>query len=458
MTTVQKTRAASIFGAGLAGSLLATLLQNRGIKTVIYEKRPDPRKSAKQEGRSINMAISVRGLTALKEIGLAEEALKISIPMQGRMIHHPEGKSIFQPYNEKGDAIHSISRATLNILLLEAALKAGVTDIVFNSALTDIDLENATATLMDTETREQRTVAIPWVVFGTDGTASALRQQLTQNYYAEVRITHESHGYKELTIPAGPNATHRLEKNALHIWPRKNFMLIALPNLDGSFTATLFLASEGRESFAELANPAQVRAFFSTYFPDALKLMPQLEEQFFTNPTGHLQTVHCFPWHQATEKSAALLIGDAAHGIVPFYGQGMNAAFESCVELIKAMDQGPDQSWDTFFRAYTAKRKPNTDAIATMAIDNFLEMRDKLGDERFLLQKEIARRLATRFPDQFVSQYSLVAFSNVPYTQALACGTAQEAVLRELMEDIRYPDEIDWNLAHQLVSNMPTQP
>lgn len=458
MTTVQKTRAASIFGAGLAGSLLATLLQNRGIKTVLYEKRADPRTSTKQEGRSINLAISVRGLTALKEVGLAEEALKIAIPMQGRMIHHPDGKTSFQPYNEKGDAIYSISRATLNILLLEAALKAGVTDIVFNSTLTGIDLENATATLTDTETHAQRTVAIPWVVFGTDGSASMLRQTLEQTYKADVRITHESHGYKELTIPAGPNGTHSLEKNALHIWPRKSFMLIALPNLDGSFTATLFLAREGRESFATLTNPAQVHAFFSTHFADALMLMPQVEEQFFTNPIGHLQTVRCLPWHQATQRTAVLLMGDAAHGIVPFYGQGMNAAFESCVELIKAMDQGPDQDWDTFFTAYTAKRKPNTDAIATMAIDNFIEMRDKVGDEHFLLQKEVARRLASRFPDQFIPQYSLVSFSNVPYMHALACGTAQEAVLQQLTEEMHHADEIDWSLAHQLVNDMSIQP
>lgn len=458
MTTVQKTRAASIFGAGLAGSLLATLLQNRGIKTVLYEKRPDPRTSSKLEGRSINMALSVRGLTALKEVGLAEESLRIAIPMQGRMIHHLDGTTTFQPYNEKGDAIYSISRATLNILLLEAALKAGVTDIVFNSALTDIDLENATATLTHTETQEHHKVAMPWVVFGADGSGSALRQKLEQSFGAEVSLTYESHGYKELTIPAGLNATHSIEKNALHIWPRKSFMLIALPNLDGSFTATLFLAREGKESFAELTDATQVRTFFATHFADALALMPQIEEEFFDNPIGHLQTVHCAPWHHAAAQSSALLMGDAAHGIVPFYGQGMNAAFESCIELVKAMDEGPDQSWDEFFTSYTNKRKPNTDAIATMALENFIEMRDKVGDQRFLLQKEVARRLATRFPDQFIPQYSLVSFSNVPYAHALACGIAQEAVLQRLMSGIHHADEIDWSLAHRLINDMPIQP
>lgn len=456
--SVQKTRAAAIFGAGLAGSLLATLLQNRGIKTVLYEKRADPRASKTQEGRSINLAISVRGLIALKEIGIAEEALKIAIPMQGRMIHAIDGKTTFQPYNEKGDAIYSISRAALNILLLETALKSGVTDIVFDSGLVDIDLKEGMATLASAQTAETRTVPIPEVVFGTDGSASILRQKMADTFGTEVRLTSESHGYKELTIPAAENGTHVLEKNALHIWPRKSFMLIALPNLDGSFTATLFLAREGKLSFAKLTDAAKVRSFFTTYFADALTHMPQLEEQFFANPIGHLQTVRCFPWHQTTPTSSALLLGDAAHGIVPFYGQGMNAAFESCVEFVRAMDQGPDQSWESLFYSYTMRRKPNTDAIATMALDNFIEMRDKVGDERFLLQKEVGRRLATRFPDQFISQYSLVSFSNVPYAQALASGAEQERILQRLMENMEYADEIDWNLAHRLVTDISNQP
>lgn len=428
----------TIIGAGLAGSLLAIYLAKRGFRVEVYERRPDMRKTDISAGKSINLALSTRGIFALQEVGLAETVLAQAIPMRGRMIHDPHGELTFQPYGKaEHEVINSVSRRDLNVILMDAAESYPEVRIHFQQRCLGIDFDQGEVLLKDEVSGETRTVAAP-VIFGCDGAYSAVRLEMQKRGRFNLHQFYLEHGYKELTIPPGPEGKFLMEKNALHIWPRHTYMLIALPNLDGSFTCTLFLAFEGEPGFAVLDSPAAVETFFRRQFPDAVPLMPTLVEDFFRNPTGDLVTIKCFPWHVG---GRALLIGDAAHAIVPFYGQGMNCAFEDCTILNQCIEEFGDE-WERVFREYAQRRKEDTDAIADLAIENFIEMRDRVADPKFRMKKELELRLERQFPGRFISKYAMVTFSRLPYSLALRKGRAQEAVLWELCQSVERLDDL----------------
>lgn len=435
-TTSQKP--VTIVGAGLAGSLLATLLARKGYKVTLYEKRPDMRKTSLNAGRSINLAISVRGIHALEQIGLADEVLTMAVPMRGRMIHSTNGDTTYQPYGKDESLfINSISRGELNKALMNRAEQEGV-KILFDHPCSGMNFNQGVVRF--TQPDGKSVTVADTVVIGTDGAGSALRMDMIKLPRVTYSQTYLDHGYKELTMPAAVGGGFPMEKNALHIWPRKQFMLIALPNIDGTFTCTLFLPWDGPESFGKLQTPQEVTTFFQTWFPDALPLFPNLLDDFFQNPTSALATIKTFPWHM---NDNALILGDAASGIVPFFGQGMNAAFESCLELVETLEQ-KNGNWEQTFVAFDRQRKPNTDAIADMAVENFVEMRDLVGDSHFLLKKEIARRIEQKYGDRFVSQYTMVSFRRTPYAFAHRAGKLQNAMLESLTRDIDRADDLNW--------------
>ncbi len=436
----------SIVGGGLVGSLLATGLARRGFDVEILERRSDPRARSVYGGRSINLALSVRGVHALRELGLDQQILSEAIPMRGRIMHAVDGSLTFQPYGvEDWQCIYSISRGGLNKALLTAAESTGRVQMRFDQRLVlaqamgpGLELEMR----HETEKRSQRMYRRR--VIGTDGSASVLRSAIVQATRGRCSESALDYGYKELAIApregARDDERFKLEKNALHIWPRGNFMLIALPNFDGSFTLTLFLPYEGAISFESLRTPGEVRAFFTEYFPDTLSLIEDLEQAFFSNPTGHMVTVKTHPWNW---DSRALLLGDAAHAIVPFFGQGMNCGFEDCSELLARVDAmmhsltgkataDADAAWCSLFNAVSETRWRNANAISDMAVENFVEMRDRVGDRHFLKQKALEKRLQQRFPREYISKYSLVSFSRVPYSIAVEAGVAQERFLRSV--------------------------
>jgi kynurenine 3-monooxygenase len=420
----------AIIGAGLVGTLLSIFLARRGYGVTIHERLPDMRRESIAAGRSINLAISTRGLHALNLVGLEEVVLKRAIPMRGRMVHSPKGELTFQRYGlDDSQYINSISRGDLNKILMTAAEDTGRVKIDFNHRVEDVFA-----------------LDVP-IVFGADGSGSVVRRALMANPRFTLTEDHLDHGYKELAIPAGPGGMHRLERNALHIWPRGTYMLIALPNFDGSFTCTLFLPFKGPVSFEALRTGADVSAFFSEHFADALPLIESLEETFFANPTGHMVTVKCGPWN---DGGHTLLLGDAAHAIVPFFGQGMNCGFEDCEVLEGLLDRYSDraEAFSTFFTA----RKPNCDAIADMAVENFIEMRDKVADRRFLLEKAVEHILQEQFPGRYVPRYSLVTFSRVPYKFAYDAGVAQAGILAELCRDLERPEDVDLRHAEKLIN------
>jgi kynurenine 3-monooxygenase len=439
----------AIVGAGPVGSLLATYLARRGLDVTLYERRPDLRAldaaaamKSGSAGRSINLAVSVRGLHALREVGLEDEVLAEAIPMRGRMMHAVDGALTFQRYGkDDSQCIHSLSRGWLNGALLTHAERTGRARIRFETKVTAFDPGAGAITVDGQELR-------PDVVFGTDGSASAVRAGIAAAPPARpVREDRLDYGYKELSLPPGAGGRHAIEKHALHIWPRGTYMLIALPNADGSFTCTLFLPFEGPLGFASLDSPAKVRDFFERSFPDALRLIPGVEEQFFANPTGSMVTVRSPSWSAAN----ALLVGDAAHAIVPFFGQGMNCGFEDCSVLNAMLDESARPEWPAIFRRFEEARRPNTNAIADMAIENFVEMRDKVGQPSFLLQKEVEKRLERELPGEYVSRYALVTFSRAPYRLAFDVGVAAQEILAELCQGIRGPEEVDLARAAQLV-------
>ena len=417
----------NIFGAGLVGSLLAVFLAKRGYRVGVYERRSDMRKSEKDEGRSINLALSDRGRKALASVGAEEAVMKEAVPMYGRMIHDERGELTFQPYGKEGQAIWSVSRGGLNRTLLNAADRFENIDLHFDERCLGVDLSRTAARLHHIVSGTDREV-VSDVIFGTDGAFSAVRgsMQITDRYnYSQSYI---EHGYKELSIPPGPNGSHRLEKNALHIWPRHSYMLIALPNTDGSFTCTLFFPFEGDPSFALLRSPEHVKAFFGENFPDAVPLMPDLTEEFFANPTSSLVTVRCWPW--VINRTA--LIGDAAHAIVPFFGQGMNAGFEDC-RILDTLIEHYEGDWPKILDAFQKNRKPDADAVAELALQNFIEMRDLVADERFLFRKKIEARMHELFPDKWVPLYSMVTFSDTPYSEALRLGREHDLLMQRVM-------------------------
>jgi kynurenine 3-monooxygenase len=436
----------TLIGAGLNGPLLAIFLVQRGFKVEIYERRPDMRQVRMSAGRSINLAISTRGIHALQQAGLWERMRSIIIPMRGRMMHSVAGELTFQPYGKnEAEVINSISRAELNIALMSAAEEQGAA-IHFNRRCTGYDLKTGTIRLRDEETGEE-TVHETDVVIGCDGAASAIRNEMLKLSRFNFSQQYLDYGYKELTIPAGPQGKHRIEAHALHIWPRGNHMLIALPNIDGTFACILFLPFEGVDSFASLTTSADVVRFFEARFPDAISLMPQLADSYFANPTGAMVTIKCSPWHV---EGRALLLGDAVHAIVPFFGQGINCGFEDCTCLLELLDRhGAD--WPRVFAAFENARRVNTDAIADMAIENFTEMRDRVADTRFLFRKKVELALEAKYPQLFVPKYAMVTFHRIPYSVALARGAVQDQMLAELCESISRVEDLDWEKAGRLI-------
>lgn len=416
-----------ILGAGLVGSLLAVYLRKRGYRVVMYERRPDMRKVQIPAGRSINLALSDRGWKALEGVNIDDDIRKIGIPMKGRMIHPVQGENYFQPYGKEGQAIYAVSRGILNCTLLDLAEKAGA-EIFFDQRCTSVDLHAGKAKLVNTVTGFESEAAADFI-FGADGAYSAARLQLQLTDRYNYSQTYLEHGYKELMFVAGKDGSHQIEKNALHIWPRGGFMLIALPNLDGTFTVTLFFPFKGNPSFETLNSKAKVSAFFNEVFPDAVPLMPDLEEDFFRNPTGSLMTVRCFPWNF---ENRLALIGDAAHAIVPFYGQGMNCGFEDCTILNQLLDLYEDD-WNKAIPAFEQERKPAADAIAELAVANFYEMRDLVGHPDFILRKKIEAWFSEKHPDKWIPLYTMVTFSHMPYQEALKRGKRQDEIMDKVM-------------------------
>jgi kynurenine 3-monooxygenase len=436
----------TLIGAGLNGPLLAILLRQRGFAVELYERRPDMRRVRMSAGRSINLALSTRGIYGLQQAGLWERMQGIIIPMKGRMMHSIAGELTFQPYGKNdSEVINSISRAEMNIALMTAAEDAGAV-IHFNQRCVGFDLKNNTILLRDQDTGEDTTLDAE-VVIGCDGSASALRAGLAGLPDFKLSEDRLDYGYKELTIPSSSDGKHLLETHALHIWPRGNHMLIALPNTDGTFACILFLPFEGNDSFASISIPDDVVQFFEARFPDALALMPQLAENYFANPVGSMITIKCSPWHVG---GRALLLGDAAHAIVPFFGQGLNCGFEDCTRLAELIDvHGAD--WARVFAEFVKDRKVNTDAIADMAIENFTEMRDRVADAQFLFRKKVELTLDAKFPGIFVPKYAMVTFHRIPYSVAMARGAAQDRILTELCGSIHRVEDLDWEKAEQLI-------
>ncbi|MCZ6900356.1 MAG: NAD(P)/FAD-dependent oxidoreductase [Bacteroidetes bacterium] len=420
-----KIRNITIIGAGLVGSLLAIFLAKRGYKVTVYERRPDMRRGGEFGGRSINLALSNRGWWPLEQAGVADEVREMIIPMKGRMIHDLNSELTFQPYGKEGQFINSVSRAGLNMLLINNAESQGA-KFNFEHFCLDVDLEN---TIVKLENSSQVKNVSSDLIIGADGAFSAVRfaMQMTDRFnYSQQYI---DHGYKELTIPAGKNGEFQLEKNALHIWPRGNYMLIALPNQDASFTCTLFFPFEGDPSFSSLKNTNQVEKFFNTTFPDAVPLLKSMPAEFFQNPTSSLVTVKCYPW----VKDKVLIIGDAAHAIVPFYGQGMNVGFEDC-RILNGLIEEFVENWDEILLAYQKNRKPDGDAISSLALKNFIEMRDLVGDSNFILRKKIEARLHESYPDKWIPLYSMVTFNEkLRYSEAERIGKIQKKIMDQVM-------------------------
>ena len=409
------TKSITIVGAGLGGALMSVFLGRAGHRVKLYERRPDPRKGTPGRARSINLAISTRGLAALERVGLDRKLLDVAVPMRGRMVHALGGGLAFQPYgHEAHHVIHSVSRAGLNRLLVETAESMGNVEVRFGQRCVDVDLAGATAVFADVETGATSHVAGDLVI-GADGAFSEVRLAMQKTDRFEYAQSYLEHGYKELSIPAAAGGGFPMERNALHIWPRGGFMMIALPNVDGSFTGTCFWPFSGANSFSSLATPQDVRSFFETTFPDVVPLMPSLTEDFLGNAVGSLVTVRCAPWRY---EDRVALIGDAAHAIVPFYGQGANAAFEDCIVLDECLREFPRDT-GAALASYERRRKRHADALADLAIGNFFEMRDKTASKSFLLAKRVEKLLAKTFPGRFVPLYYMVTFSRTPYADAV---------------------------------------
>ncbi len=428
-----------ILGAGLTGSLLATLLAQKGHAVSIYEKRPDLRTTSAKEGRSINLALSHRGWRALELTQIAEEVRNIAIPMRGRMLHDVYGNLTFQPYGKSGQAIYSVSRDRLNQLLIDAAEQQGV-GLRFSHLSKHVDLEQNVLHVENMLTEESSKVTADLLI-GADGAFSMVRNAMQRTPRYNYSQTYIEHGYKELTIPAQDD-DFTLDPHALHIWPRGGYMLIALPNTDKSFTCTLFLPFEGTNSFAALQTADQVIDFFNHTFPDALPLMPQLEEEFFQNPVSSLVTIKCYPW---SKFGKSLLIGDAAHAIVPFYGQGMNSGFEDC-RFFSELTDTLKSDWKAVLEKFQKERKPNADAIAELALQNFIEMRDLVANPNFLKRKKIEAHMHKLFPEQWIPLYTMVTFSDMPYAEALSIGKKQDQIMQKVMDKYKeiQIEEIDF--------------
>lgn len=430
----------TIVGAGLTGSLLAIYMARHGFDIEVYERRPDMRKVKMSAGKSINLAISARGIHALEQVGLAEEVLKTAVPMKGRLIHPVKGELSFQPYGKnENEYINSISRRELNCMLMNAAEKFPNIKIHFNQRCTGMNLQSGEAYFTDENTGEHNVVKRDTVI-GTDGSASAIRMEFLKSGFFNFSQAYEDYGYKELNIPAASGNGFRMEKNALHIWPRGAYMMIALPNREGDFTCTLFMAHDkGETNLTKLATREDITKFFEEVMPDALPHMPTLLDDFFNHPTGNLLTIKCYPWNM---KGKALLMGDAAHAIVPFFGQGMNCGFEDCYYLDTLIKKyGSD--WEKVFSAFSNLRKENADAIADLAIENFVEMRDLVAHKDFILKKKADVLLEERFPNSFISKYAMVSFHRIPYAVAMKRGQIQDRILMDMCSKINSIEELN---------------
>ncbi|MEJ2514114.1 MAG: NAD(P)/FAD-dependent oxidoreductase [Gammaproteobacteria bacterium] len=437
----------TVVGAGLAGTLAALFMARRGLPVSLYERRPDPRRVAQPAGRSINLALANRGLKPLEAAGLAGQVRPLLTVMRGRMVHDREGGQDLQPYGQQPhEIIYSVSRPGLNALLLDAAEAEGV-DLQFGMRLVEAHFEANRLVFRDESDGSLMPVPMAPTV-AADGAGSPVRMAMAERPGFEAHSDMLAHGYKELTMPPAEGGGYAMEPHALHIWPRGGYMLIALPNADGSFTVTLFMPYEGTPSFADLRDRDAVRDFFESAFPDAAALMPGYEAQFEANPLGELGTVRCRPWHVG---GRAVLIGDAAHAIVPFHGQGMNCAFEDCLALDECVE-AHGEDWARVFEDFFRQRKPNAEAIADMALENYVEMRDSVRDPRFRLRKEVAFALERRFPERFVTRYGLVMFrDDVSYAEAQRRGRVQAQILDELVADVEAPEQVDFDRARRLV-------
>jgi len=428
----------TLAGAGLVGSLFAIYLAKKGHRVDVFERRKDMRTETIGVGKSINLALSNRGWKALAGVGIDDEVKKMAIPMYKRVMHALDGTLTNQAYGKDGEAIYSVSRGGLNALLMDLAEREEKVNIHFNKKCIDVNLKEASSTFVDTFTKEITKVKADHVV-GADGIFSAVRTQMQRQDRFNYEQRYIEHGYKELVIPANEDGTHQLEMNALHIWPRGTYMLIALPNLDGSFTCTLFFPFKGKYSFESLTDDTSILSFFKEVFPDVVSLMPTLLQDFKGNPTSSLGIIRCFPW---TVEDKVMLIGDASHATVPFYGQGMNSGFEDCSVFNDLMEQYGDD-WEACFKAYELARKENGDAIQDLSIHNFMVMRDKTADPKFLLQKKIEKHFSTKHPDKWLPLYSMVTFSDIPYAEAWRLGQKQEDMMAEI---VTLPDiESKWN-------------
>lgn len=416
----------AVVGGGLGGSLMAIYLARRGFEVDVYEMRADPRTQGDLGGRSINLALSNRGLDALSRAGIADRVLDMAVPMRGRMMHAASGRLTFQPYGtDASHVINSVSRAGLNMALLEAAESLDGVRVAFGKKCTDVDLERGAVALADAAGGEAEMITADRVV-GADGAYSAVRRQLLRLDRFDYHQAYLDHGYKELVIPPTADGRFAMEPNALHIWPRGGYMMIALPNADRSFTCTVFWPFEGPNSFAAIRDAADLNRFFERSFPDALPLMPALVDDYFRNSTASLVTVRCRPWHSGDR---VVLLGDACHAVVPFYGQGANASFEDCIVLDQAIGKHePDRA--RAFAAYEAARRPHVDVLADLAIENFVEMRDRVASRAFLARKQLEKTLQRAFPRWFVPLYSMVTFSRIPYGDAVARDRRQWLVVK----------------------------
>ncbi len=423
MQTPQKI---AIVGSGLVGTLLAIYLKKLGHTVHVYDRSADIR-TVEFSGRSINLVMSNRGWKAMEDVGLGDEIRKIGIPVDKRAIHTQDDKLNYQYYGKEGEAIFSLSRGLLNRRMIDLAEDAGV-EFFFNRKIWDVSL--ATATLFEGETEQGEWTELAYdKVFGADGAFSRIRHRMQRQSMFDYSQEFMKLGYKELHIPANPDGTHKIDKNSLHIWPRGNFMLMALSNLDGTFTCTLFMPFEGENSFEQLKDEASLVAFFAKYFPDTKAVIPDLVKDFFKNPTSYLAIMKCYPW---TYENKVALIGDSAHAIVPFYGHGMNAGFED-ITILNEMIQKYGDDWKTIFSEYQKSRKPNADAIAELSRRNFVEMSTKTADEKFLLQKKIEKWFSDKHPDKWKPLYSRVTFSLQPYSEALAIGDFQNKIMEEIL-------------------------
>jgi kynurenine 3-monooxygenase len=438
-----------IAGSGLVGSLLALMLGRRGYRVTVIEKRPDMRRVGVKGGRSINLALAERGLHGLRQAGLVDLVETLLIPMKGRMLHGLDGNLSFMPYGQRPhEVIWSVSRGDLNMRMITAAEAHEDVDFLFEQSIESVDLTNNIVTVHDEICGKRSTFEFELLI-GSDGVASQVRPALMAKTGGRCTIDMLDHDYKELNIPGGPGGQWQMEREALHIWPRGGYMLIALPNTDGSFTVTLFLASRGNPSFELIDEPEELSAFFREQFNDVDELIPDLQAEYFGNPTGKLGTVRCDRW---VLENRCLLLGDAAHGIVPFQGQGMNAGFEDCSELCRLLDKYGDD-WSQALKEFETIRIPNANAIADMALENYVTMRDSVNDPRFVLKRAIGFELERMSPDRFIPKYSMIMFHRIPYAVVYARGLIQEEILEKIADTSPAGDatRFDRQLASRLI-------